>query len=180
MWRNFLCFLRDTESNVAKTINASRIEYKVPDEHTPVVFANVKLKKNRRIMKLVKILTCVIFLCSAAMLNSCQKDDINPSGSSTSPNLSQRGGLLFKVTDEGGDPLKGVTLSIAESERDLASGKFLITRDTDLKGKADFGMLNAGEYYYHADIAIRDMHYHGEGMVRVQAGQNLTQELTLR
>lgn len=131
-------------------------------------------------MKLVKMITCVIVLCSAAMLTSCKKDEINPSGQSTSPNLSLRGGLIFKVIDEGGNPIQGVTLSIALSERDLANGTFLATKYTDVKGKADFGMLNAGNYYYQADITMREIHYHGEGVVQVQAGETLTQELTLR
>jgi len=131
-------------------------------------------------MKLVKIITCIIVLCSAAMLNSCKKDDINPSGQSTAPNLSPRGGLIFKVVNESGDPIPGVTISIALSQRDLGFGTNQVTKYTDVKGKADFGMLNAGTYYYKADVSIRETHYHGEGVVQVESGETLTQELTLR
>lgn len=126
------------------------------------------------------MITCVIVLCSAAMITGCAKDDaINETGQSTSPNLSLRGGLAFKVVDGNHTPIQGVTVSIALTQTDLSNGVYLYTKITDSAGKADFGLLNAGNYYYRADITINDVAYHGEGVVQVQAGENLTQELTL-
>ena len=122
----------------------------------------------------------MMIICSVTLLNSCGKEDIDPSGQSTSPNLSTRGGLAFKVVDGAGSPIEGVTLRIALSQTDMATGTYLATRYTDDNGRADFGLLNAGNYYYRADYTLNDVTYHGEGVVQVQSGENLTQELTLR
>jgi len=131
-------------------------------------------------MKLFKLITCVIVLCSMATLNGCRKDDINETGSSTSPNLSIKGGLAFHVINSSGQDIQGATISIALSQYDLNTGTYLATRITDDHGRADFGLLNQGNYYYKADYSVGDMSFHGEGVVQVQSGENLTQELTLQ
>jgi len=131
-------------------------------------------------MKLIKLITCVIVLCSMATLNGCRKDDINETGTSTSPNLSDRGGLAFHVVNAAGDDIQGVTISIALSQYDLSTGTYLSTKITDANGWADFGLLNAGNYYYKADYSVGNSVFHGEGVVQVQRGINITQELTLQ
>lgn len=130
-------------------------------------------------MKLFRFFACVIVLCSMATLQGCQKNDIDESGSSTSPNLSFRGGLAFHVINGSGAPIQGVTLSIALTQEEVNNGTYLATRITDANGKVDFGLLNQDNYYYRADITINNVPYHGEGVVQVQGGENLTQELTL-
>jgi hypothetical protein len=130
-------------------------------------------------MKLFKLFACVLVLYSMATLQSCQKNDIDQSGASTSPNLSFRGGLAFHVINTSGADIQGVTISIALSQDELNTGTYLATRITDANGKADFGLLNQDNYYYRADITINNIPYHGEGVLQVQGGENLLQELTL-
>lgn len=130
-------------------------------------------------MKIFRLITGVIVLCSMVTLTSCQKENIDESGSSTSPNLSFRGGLSFHVINGSGQDIQGVTLSIALTQSELNSGTYLATKVTDGSGKADFGLLNQDNYYYRADITINNIPYHGEGVVQVQGGENLLQELTL-
>lgn len=130
-------------------------------------------------MKFFRFFAFVLVLGSMATLQSCQKNDIDESGSSTSPNLSLRGGLAFHVINGSGDRIQGVTLSIALTQAESNNGTFLATRITDANGKVDFGLLNQDNYYYRADITINNIPYHGEGVVQVQGGENLTQELTL-
>lgn len=131
-------------------------------------------------MKRIKLLTWLILLCSAVMINGCKKDDdITQSGQSTSPNLNIRGGLAFRVVDGSSNPMAGVTISLALSQTELNNGTYLYTKITDSNGRADFGLLNSGNYYYRADITINNVDYHGQGVIQVQAGENLTQQLTL-
>ncbi len=131
-------------------------------------------------MKLFKFFACVLVLCSMATLQSCQKNDIDETGSSTSPNLSYRGGLAFHVVNGSNADIQGVTISVALTQQELNSGTYLATRITDANGKVDFGLLNQDNYYYRADITINNIPYHGEGVVQVQGGENLMQELTLQ
>jgi len=131
-------------------------------------------------MKPVKMIMYVIVLCGMATLTSCQKDDITESGQSTSPNLSFRGGLAFHVVDGAGNAISGTTISIALTQSELNTGTYLSTKVTGSDGRADFGLLNADNYYYRADVTINSVPYHGEGVVQVQGGENLTQELTLQ
>jgi hypothetical protein len=135
--------------------------------------------KNQIPMKLSRLFASVLVLCSLVTLSSCQKNDIDETGSSTSPNLSFRGGLAFHVVDGSGNDIQGVTISIALTQSELNSGTYLATRVTDGNGKVDFGLLNQDNYYYRADVTINNIPYHGEGVVQVQGGENLSQELTL-
>jgi len=130
-------------------------------------------------MNIFRLITSAVVLCSMFTLTSCQKEDINETGSSTSPNLSYRGGLAFHVVNGSDQNIQGVTLSIALTQSELNSGTYLQTKVTDADGKVDFGLLNQDNYYYRADITINNIPYHGEGVVQVQGGENLMQELTL-
>lgn len=131
-------------------------------------------------MKLFRFFAFVIVLCSMATLNSCQKNDIDETGQSTSPNLNYRGGLAFHVVNGSSSNIQGVTISIALTQQELETGTYLSTKITDANGRADFGLLNQDNYYYRADITINNIPYHGEGVVQVQGGENLLQELTLQ
>lgn len=131
-------------------------------------------------MKLTRFITCVIVLCSAVLINGCQKDNIDETGTTTSPTVSLKGGLAFRVKDAGGNPIAGTTISIAVSKYDLDNHVYLATHITDEHGFADFGLLNEGNYYYTADVTIGDMAFHGEGVVQVQRSVTTTQQLTLQ
>lgn len=135
--------------------------------------------ENSNVMKILKIITCIVVVCGMSALTGCKKEDINETGSTTTPNLSTRGGLAFHIVDGSGNNIQGVTINIALSQSDLASGTYLGSRITGSDGRADFGLLNSGNYYYKADVTINNVPFHGEGVVQVQAGENLTQELTL-
>lgn len=126
-----------------------------------------------------KLIASAVVLISMVSFTSCKKEDINETGSSTSPNLSYRGGLAFHVVNGSEQPIQGVTLSIALTQSELNSGTYLQTKVTDADGKVDFGLLNQDNYYYRADVTINNIPYHGEGVVQVQGGENLLQELTL-
>lgn len=130
-------------------------------------------------MKLFRLFAYALILCSSVSLASCDKNDIDESGSTTSPNLSYRGGLAFHVINGSGQDIQGVTIAIALSQSELNNGTYLSSRITGSDGRVDFGLLNQGNYYYKADITINNVPYHGEGVIQVQGGQNLSQELTL-
>jgi hypothetical protein len=134
-------------------------------------------------MKTRKFFTVVIatlVICATAMVPGCRKDDINPTGQDTNPNLSNRGGLAFIVKNQAGQRVQGATVGITLSQGELITNNYLASRITDSNGYADFGKLNPGNYYYEVDVTIGNTSYHGEGVLQVQAGVDLTQELTLQ
>jgi hypothetical protein len=129
--------------------------------------------------KFFKVILTTLVICATAMVTGCQKDDISPSGQDTNPNLSNRGGLAFNIKNAAGDPVSGATVGITLSQGELVTNNYLASRITDGSGHADFGKLNPGNYYYEADVTIGSTSYHGEGVLQVQAGVDLTQDLTL-
>lgn len=134
-------------------------------------------------MKTRKFFTVVLttlVICATAMVSGCRKDDITPSGQDTNPNLSNRGGLAFIVKNQAGQRVQGATVGIALSQGELITNNYLASRITDANGFADFGKLNPGNYYYEVDVTIGSTSYHGEGVIQVQAGVDVTQELTLQ
>lgn len=135
---------------------------------------------NLCVMKILKVIVTVLAISAAAMTTGCQKDDIAPSGQSTSPNLSNRGGLAFIVKDAGGTRISGARIGIALSQGELVTNNYLASRITDSNGYADFGKLNSGNYYYEVDVTVGSSSFHGEGVLQVQSGVDLVQELTLQ
>ena len=134
-------------------------------------------------MKTRKFFTVVLttlVICATAMISGCRRDDITPSGQDTNPNLSNRGGLAFIVKDQTANRVQGATVGITLSQGELITNNYLASRITDGNGLADFGKLNPGNYYYEVDVTIGSTTYHGEGVIQVQAGIDLTQELTLQ
>jgi hypothetical protein len=134
-------------------------------------------------MKTRKFFTVVLttlVICATAMISGCRKDDIAPTGQDTNPNLSNRGGLAFIVKDQAGNRVQGATVGITLSQGELLTNNYLASRITDGNGSADFGKLNPGNYYYEVDVTISSTTYHGEGVLQVQAGVDITQELTLQ
>lgn len=134
-------------------------------------------------MKTRKFFTVVLttlVICATAMVSGCRKDDINPTGQDTNPNLSNRGGLAFIVKNQAGQRVQGATVGIALSQGELITNNYLASRISDANGLADFGKLNPGNYYYEVDVTIGSTSYHGEGVIQVQAGVDITQELTLQ
>jgi hypothetical protein len=129
-------------------------------------------------MKLFRFFACVVVLCSMATLNSCQKDDINKMRT-VSP-ISTKGTLEFRVVAGARQELPGVALSIAANEFDLHHGTYVATRVTDVKGRADFGLLNQGEYFYKAEAMYNGKRLYKEGIVQVQAGRELIRDVVLK
>ena len=130
-------------------------------------------------MKTIKMIVTAIFICSICVLPGCKKD-VAPSGQTTYNNFSSLGGLKFHVKTNAGMDIPNATVGIALSQADLVTNTYLASRITDSKGNADFGKLNSGNYYYEADVTIGSTRYHGEGIVQVQAGIDLVQELTVQ
>jgi hypothetical protein len=129
--------------------------------------------------KIFRIIITTLVICTTAMVAGCKKDNISPSGQDTNPNLSNRGGLAFNIKNTAGNPVSGASVGITLSQGELATNNYLASRITDSNGYADFGKLNPGNYYYEADVTIGNTSYHGEGVLQVQAGVDLTQDLTV-
>jgi hypothetical protein len=131
-------------------------------------------------MKTFRNMMAGLVICSLAVLTGCRKDDIQPTDQDTSPNFSTRGGLVFVVKNQAGNAVSGATVGIALSSGELVTNSYLASRTTGSDGRADFGKMNADNYYYEVDVTINSTTYHGEGVVQVQAGVDLEQELTLQ
>jgi hypothetical protein len=129
--------------------------------------------------KIFSVILTTLAICATVMVASCKKDDITPSGQDTNPNLSNRGGLAFVIKNSAGDPVSGASVGIALSQSELVTNSYLASRISDSNGHADFGKWNPGNYYYEADVTIGSTSYHGEGVIQVQAGVDITQELTV-
>jgi len=130
--------------------------------------------------KFVSVVLATFVICATVMVSGCRRDDIAPTGQDTNPNLSNRGGLAFIIKNQAGQRVQGATVGIALSQGELITNNYLASRITDANGLADFGKLNPGNYYYEVDVTIGSTSYHGEGVIQVQAGIDVTQELTLQ
>jgi|GEM_PF-5497112 len=131
-------------------------------------------------MKTFKMIVAGLILCSMTLFTSCKKEDVQPTGQTTTPTLSTRGGLAFRVKTNTGAAVQGATIGIALSQSELVTNNYLATRTTDGNGYADFGKLNADNYYYEVDVTVNNTAYHGEGVLQIQAGEDLVQELTIQ
>ncbi len=132
-------------------------------------------------MKTLKTVITTFIVFGALLCMSCKKENnIEPSGQSTSPNLSTKGGLAFNVKNSAGSGVPNAKIDLAVSQQDLNSGTYLATKTTDANGKADFGKLNGGNYYYKVAVTVGTTPYHGEGVVQVQNGQDIEQTVTLQ
>jgi len=130
-------------------------------------------------MKTLKTILSTLMICTAVMVSSCKKDNITPTGQDTNPNLSNRGGMAFVIKNSAGDRISGASIGIALSQSELLTNNYIASRVSDSNGFADFGLWNPGNYYYEADVTIGNTSYHGEGVLQIQAGVNITQELTI-
>lgn len=120
------------------------------------------------------IINCFFILCLMAIVTGCVKDPIIPPVEE-----SHTGGLAFRVMNDHGIPIQGVTISISLSQENLRDGIYIATEYTDSNGKADFGLLNEGIYHYRADFINNDISFHVEGVVEVKPDVNITQEVQL-
>lgn len=121
-----------------------------------------------------QFLVTILLFCCIVIAPGCVKDPVVPP-----PDISYKGGLAFRTTNANGNPIQGVTISISLSQEELHNGIYLGTKYSDRYGRADFGLVNAGTYYYRADILIDDISFHLEGVVLVKAGVDITQELEI-
>lgn len=122
----------------------------------------------------------IVLILGATLFTSCKKktDDTTTSTTSTGT-MANVGGLKFvtKLTD--GTLVPGATINIAPSQSDLDNDNFVATRITDSNGAADFGKLNAGNYYYKASSGSGFSTKNGNGIVQIQAGQNVAKDIVL-
>jgi hypothetical protein len=129
-------------------------------------------------MKLFRLFACVLVLCSMATFNSCQKDDMDEPRYA-SP-IKTKGGLLFHVVDGQRQEIEGVIMSIARSEFDLHHSTYIATRVTDIKGRADFGQLTKGDYFYSAEVIMDGRRYYREGVVHVQVEKDVIRDVVMK
>jgi hypothetical protein len=121
-------------------------------------------------MKFKNFILSSLLLCFVFTFGSCKKEEAKSNATT--------GGLVVKVQLAGSTGyLTGVDVGIATSLDNLDNGVYLNEKITNANGKADFGQLNPGNYYYDCYHIIGSDEYYGEGQVQVTAGKNL--ELTL-
>lgn len=83
------------------------------------------------------------------------------------------GGLIIKAklsTSTG--YLAGVDVGLATSQANLDNSIYLQDKITNSQGEADFGQLNAGNYYYDGFTTIGSTDYYGEGQIQITAGDD--------
>jgi len=116
-----------------------------------------------------KILILPILLIGLiSIFTSCSKEEVAPT----------TGGLVIKVKLEGSTGfLSDAAVGLATSQDNLDNSIYLQDIYTDANGEADFGQLNAGNYYYDSYITIGNYWYYGEGQIQVVSGTDL--KLTL-
>ena len=114
----------------------------------------------------ISILVLLLFGFTTFFTN-CSKED-----------AATTGGLVIKVQLDGSTGfLTGAASGLATSENNLSDGIYLQDIVTDADGKADFGQLNPGNYFYDAEKTVAGTYYYADGQVQVVAGTDL--ELTL-
>ena len=125
-------------------------------------------------MKSKIIIFSILILGLTVAFSGCKKDEPEPTPTPTT------GGLIVKVNLEGSTGyLTDVSVGLATSQENLDNEVYLQEKVTDANGKADFGQLNPGNYYYDCYHVIGSDEYYGEGQVQIVAGQNLELTLTL-
>ena len=116
-------------------------------------------------MKLKTIFLSALLLGFVFTLGNCKKEESPPKASS--------GGLVIKVQMAGStDYVAGAEVWIATSLENFDNGIYLTEKITNVSGKADFGQLNPGTYYYDVYYELGDTEYFTEGQVQVEAGKN--------
>jgi hypothetical protein len=86
--------------------------------------------------------------------------------------------LKFLIKKGDGSAMKDVTIGVSATQNDLDSARFIAIKITDANGKADFGKLKEGDYYYQLDVPT-GIPYHKEGIATVKCGKNKWQEITV-
>jgi hypothetical protein len=129
--------------------------------------------KNQLIMKSKIIVLAFLLLGLVVGFSGCQKDDPEPAITT--------GGLVVKVKLDGSTGfLTGADVGLATSQANLDNSVYLQEKITDSSGKANFGQLNPGNYYYDCATTIAGVDYYGEGQIQIVAGTNLELTLTIQ
>jgi hypothetical protein len=126
-------------------------------------------------MRLAK--TFLTFISAAFLLGlaGCAEEE------APAPPPRTTGGLVVRVRLTGSTGfLTGVNVGLATSQSNLDRSVYLQDKVTDNTGKADFGQLNPGNYYYDAYHVIGTNEYYGEGQVQIVAGKDLDLTLQIR
>lgn len=121
-----------------------------------------------------KVLIYFFILGISTFLISCKDDtkDVTPA--------KNTGGLVVKAQLSGSTGyLTNVDIGLATSKTNLDNSIYLQSKKTDASGKADFGQLNPGNYYYDCLTTVAGTEYYGEGQIQIVAGTDLELTLTL-
>jgi hypothetical protein len=119
-------------------------------------------------MKTIKIV--IACLCFTGLYIGLSSSSLN--------NVAGKSYLKFLIKKGDGSTMKGVTISVSASKNDLDSARFLAIKITDINGKANFGKLEEGDYYYQLDVST-GIPYHKEGIATIKAGKNEWQEISV-
>lgn len=128
-------------------------------------------------MKNFKLILASLLIGSVAIFGEGCKKDVDAVSQSSSPNLSTQGGIRFRVKDTAGNLVPNAKIGLAVSQTDLATNTYLASKNTDSNGIADLGRFNGGTYYYEVDVTIGGTAHHGDGVVQIRNGEDITQEL---
>lgn len=112
-------------------------------------------------MKTKLLLLVALF---AIFFASCAKEE-EPAPTTGSLTIKAR---LYNSTGY----LSGVDVGLATSQYNLDNMIYLFDKVTDSNGEANFGQLNAANYYYDGYTQIGSTAYYGEGQVQVVAGED--------
>ena len=120
-----------------------------------------------------------LLLGSAVFVTTGCKEGVDETGQSSTPNLSNKGGIKFIVKDKSDNPVPNARIGLALSQSDLITNTYLASKTTDSDGEADLGRFTGGNYYYEIDVTVGSTAFHGEGAVQIVNGEDIVKELTL-
>ena len=116
-------------------------------------------------MKFKTIFLSALLLGFVFTLGNCKKEEPKPDNST--------GGLVIKVQLAGSnDFVEGAIVGIANSLDNFDNGVYLSEKMTNISGKADFGQLKPGTYYYDVYYELGFTEYYTEGQIQVESGKN--------
>lgn len=130
------------------------------------------------------LLLCILFLVAIG----CQKDDedrvYNPPPAAIyepAPDATFETGRLSVYAFAGSryDPERDVLVQVYVSMADVEADIPLYRQWSDRRGRADFGFLNAGNYYVRLYKEIGSEKHHRLEVAQVQARQSLTRNVVL-
>lgn len=125
----------------------------------------LRMNMKNKIMSLV-----LLFLRILKSFTRSKKDEVE--------SVPTTGGLVVKVKlPNSTGYVTGVDVGLSKSQKNLDKSVYLKEVRTDNGGKANFGQLYPGNYYYDCIARVSGVNYYGEGQIQITVGNN--HELTL-